>query len=82
VSDRLNAQLRAAAETLRGQDRPAGCQLGGSVRCGRPPELKVADAWGDAAWGCVPHVEQVILNESSVFIADANLGGLAAYLEC
>ncbi|GAB3837579.1 hypothetical protein ACFPIJ_16590 [Dactylosporangium cerinum] len=46
----------------------------------RPPELKIADGWGDSAWGCTPHVEEATLNVTEVFIADKDLAGLDAYL--
>ena len=60
--------------------RSANCQLGDREPCLRPAELKVADSWGDSAWGCVPHVEEVLLSASSVFVADESMSGLAAYL--
>lgn len=74
------ARLQAAAATLGDADRPATCQLGGDTPCPAAPDLKVADAWGDSAWGCLAHVEEAILNARSVFVADAKLAGLSAYL--
>jgi hypothetical protein len=56
------------------------CQLGGTAGCTAPAELKIADSWGDSAWGCTNHVEEAIINVRSVFIASEELGGLAAYL--
>ncbi|RAK42193.1 hypothetical protein B0I29_10214 [Actinoplanes lutulentus] len=56
------------------------CQLGGGAGCTAPGEIKIADSWGDAAWGCPDHVEEAIINVRSVFIASEELGGLAAYL--
>ncbi|MEV6303923.1 hypothetical protein AB0M02_31280 [Actinoplanes sp. NPDC051861] len=56
------------------------CRLGGSAGCTEPAEVKVADSWGDSAWGCPAHVEDAILNVRTVFIASEELGGLAAYL--
>ncbi|PSL57106.1 response regulator receiver domain-containing protein [Saccharothrix carnea] len=29
----------------------------------QPREVKVADPWGDSAWGCIRHAEDVIINE-------------------
>jgi hypothetical protein len=52
----------------------------GTPGCDAPAELKVADSWGDAAWGCAAHVEEAIINVRSVFIASEELGGLTAYL--
>ncbi|MEV4281525.1 GAF domain-containing protein [Actinoplanes xinjiangensis] len=76
----LNARMRAAAATQAGRPHPERCQLGGSTGCTAPAELKVADSWGDAAWGCTAHAEDALLNVRSVFIANEELGGLAAYL--
>ena len=59
---------------------PEHCQLGGRAGCTAPAEIKIADSWGDAAWGCPAHVEEAIINVRSVFIASEELGGLAAYL--
>lgn len=72
VADHL--ELRLATLPM-----PLTCQLGASAPCRRPPELKVADSWGDSAWGCVQHVEEVLLSGASVFVADESLSGLAAF---
>ncbi|MEV6494814.1 GAF domain-containing protein, partial [Actinoplanes sp. NPDC051633] len=76
----LAARMRTAAAMQAGMPRPERCQLGGSSGCTETAEIKVADSWGDAAWGCPAHVEEAILNVRSVFIASEELGGLAAYL--
>ncbi|MCM3884366.1 GAF domain-containing protein [Frankia sp. R82] len=76
----LAAQIRAAAATHASAPHPKHCQLGGTHGCSAPAELKVADPWGDSAWGCLSHAEEAILNVRSAFIADEDLGGLAAYL--
>jgi GAF domain-containing protein len=76
----LAAQLRDAASVHRHASRPANCQLGGAgAQCPRPVELKIADSWGDAAWGCLEHVEEAVLNVRSVFLANEELSGVAAY---
>ena len=75
----LAARMRDAAAAQAGAARPERCQLGGSRGCTEPAEIKVADSWGDAAWGCTMHVEDALLNVRSVFIASEELGGLAAY---
>ncbi|WP_244895844.1 GAF domain-containing protein [Asanoa ishikariensis] len=80
VAAELTAQMRAAAATQAAKPHPERCQLGGARGCTAPAELKVADSWGDPAWGCSAHVEEAILNVRSVFIASEELGGLAAYL--
>jgi hypothetical protein len=76
----LATQMRAAATTQAATPHPEHCQLGGAPGCTAPAELKIADSWGDSAWGCPDHVEEVIINVRSVFIASEELGGLAAYL--
>lgn len=75
----LSARMHAAAAAQAPAPRPERCQLGGTHGCAAPAEIKVADAWGDAAWGCPAHVEEALLNVRTVFIASEDLGGLAAY---
>jgi GAF domain-containing protein len=78
----LSAQLRRAAAQQQATSHPSTCQLGGSRRrCDRPAELKIADPWGDSAWGCVAHVEEAVRNVPSVFVADDTRAGLATYLQ-
>ncbi|MFC6091665.1 GAF domain-containing protein [Saccharothrix lopnurensis] len=76
----LAARMRAAAAATATVPHPEHCQLGGTEGCAAPAELKVADAWGDAAWGCHDHAEEALLNVRSAFIANEELGGLAAYI--
>ncbi|MFG1675401.1 GAF domain-containing protein [Micromonospora sp. NPDC049282] len=76
----LTARVRAAAAAQAATPHPERCQLGGTGGCTAAAEIKLADSWGDSAWGCPIHVEEAILNVRSVFIASAELGGLAAYL--
>jgi hypothetical protein len=76
----LAVRMRTAAAVQAVMPRPERCQLGGSSGCTETAEIKVADSWGVAAWGCPAHVEEAILNVRSVFIASEELGGLAAYL--
>lgn len=76
----LADRMRSAAATQATVPHPERCQLGGPDGCAEPAELKVADAWGDAAWGCHTHAEEALLNVRSAFIASEELGGLSAYL--
>lgn len=77
----LAARLREAAVAHRASPHPSTCQLGGvDSPCPQPAELKVADSWGDSAWGCPAHVEEALLAVRSIFIANEELGGLAAYI--
>ncbi|CCH32276.1 GAF domain-containing protein [Actinosynnema sp. NPDC047251] len=76
----LTARVRAAATAQAPAAHPEQCQLGGRAGCTAPPELKVADPWGDSAWGCTAHAEEALIHVRSVFIANEELGGLAGYL--
>ncbi|MBG0566111.1 GAF domain-containing protein [Actinoplanes aureus] len=76
----LAARMRAAAAAQAAMPHPERCELGGAAGCTAPAEIKIADSWGDAAWGCPAHVEEAIINVRSVFIASEELGGLAAYV--
>jgi GAF domain-containing protein len=55
------------------------CQLGGAQDCSRAAELKVADPWGDSAWGCLQHVEEALLSGSSIFVAEESMAGVAMF---
>jgi GAF domain-containing protein len=78
----LEGRVRDAAEAHRDSARPELCQLGGACQqCPAPAEVKIADPWGDSAWGCAAHVEEAIVNVRTVFLASPELGGLAAYVE-
>ncbi|WP_426502311.1 GAF domain-containing protein [Dactylosporangium sp. McL0621] len=79
VAADLAARMRAAAAAQAAAPHPERCQLGGAAGCTAPAEIKVADSWGDAAWGCPGHAEEAILNVRTAFIASEELGGLAAY---
>ncbi|MEV6598851.1 GAF domain-containing protein [Actinoplanes sp. NPDC051346] len=76
----LADQMRTAAAKQAATPHPERCELGGTAGCTAPAEIKVADSWGDSAWGCTAHVEEAIINVTSVYIASEELGGLAAYL--
>ncbi|MCX4091928.1 GAF domain-containing protein [Nocardia sp. alder85J] len=76
----LAARMRTAAAAQAAAPHPEHCQLGGPAGCTEPAEIKIADSWGDSAWGCPAHVEEALFNVRSVFIAGSELGGLAAYL--
>jgi hypothetical protein len=76
----LATRMRDAAAAHAATPHPKHCQLGGTAGCTASAELKIADSWGDSAWGCTNHVEEAIINVRSVFIASEELSGLAAYL--
>ncbi|WP_367127719.1 GAF domain-containing protein [Saccharothrix sp. HUAS TT1] len=76
----LAERMRAAEAAQAAVPHPRQCALGGADGCAAPAELKIADAWGDAAWGCHDHAEEALLNVRSAFIANEELGGLTAYI--
>jgi GAF domain-containing protein len=78
-ADRLKEQMSEAAQTLNTSQRPQWCQLGAGTDCCRSAEMKVADSWGDSAWGCWQHAEEALINVPSVFLATSSEIGLAAY---
>lgn len=73
-------QLLRAAEAQRSRPHPAACELGGRTGCPEGASVKVADSWGDSAWGCMHHVESVLINVPAAFVADENLAGLSTYV--
>jgi hypothetical protein len=74
------ASLRDAAGAMREAPHPERCELGGAGEtCPEPPELKLADPWGDSAWACITHAEDALLNARGVFLADRGQGVLAAF---
>jgi GAF domain-containing protein len=79
ASMELAARMRSAGAAQRMTEHPDRCQLGGPAGCLAEAELKVADTWGDHAWGCPTHVEELLTHASSVFLASQELGNLAAY---
>jgi hypothetical protein len=76
----LAERLRAAAATHASTPHPERCELGGAEGCTAVAELKIADSWGDSAWGCLTHAEEAMIHVRSAFIANEEFGGLAAYL--
>ncbi|WP_067686339.1 GAF domain-containing protein [Nocardia jejuensis] len=76
----LAAAMRTAAATHAARPHPEHCQLGGAAGCTEPAELKIADSWGDSAWGCLAHVEEAMFSVRTVFIASEELGGLLSYV--
>jgi GAF domain-containing protein len=78
----LTDRLRQATVAHRRAPHPSECQLGGNGHpCRRPAEMKVADSWGDSAWGCAAHAEEAIVHVRNAFVANEELGGLAAYVD-
>jgi predicted enzyme related to lactoylglutathione lyase len=75
--------LQVAADAVRrrgGADRR--CQIGrrGGVACDADAEVKLADSWGDTAWSCLLHADEVLVDARGVFIATEDAQGLEQYL--
>jgi hypothetical protein len=81
VADQLEVKL-AALDAVRNerQDRPPNCQLGPGGGCPEPAVIKLADSWGDSAWGCPAHGEEALTQVPSAFMATERADGLAGYL--
>jgi hypothetical protein len=79
---RSTLQAAAAAVQRRGV-ATQGCEVGGGGgrACERPGEVKLADSWGDTAWTCIQHADEVLMNARGAFIATEDGQGLARYLE-
>lgn len=79
TADQLRDQISQTAQDLHTRERPQWCQLGGARECQELADLKVADSWGDSAWGCWQHAEDALINVASVFLATDDHEGLTAY---
>ena len=82
-NDRRELADRLAAHESESQVTPSvrsdWCQLGGPQPCPERSEMKVADSWGDSAWGCWAHAEEALLQVPSVFLATESKVGLNTY---
>ncbi|MEV4727338.1 hypothetical protein AB0K29_27230, partial [Micromonospora humida] len=61
---------------------PARCQIGGprGEPCPEPAEVKLADSWGDTAWGCMTHADETLLTARGAFLATEDGSGLGPFL--
>jgi catechol 2,3-dioxygenase-like lactoylglutathione lyase family enzyme len=74
------ARAAAAAKARGAGEHRCQFPLAAGRSCGKPAEIKMADSWGDSAWTCVPHAEEIMINAKGVFIAAEDAEGLARYL--
>jgi hypothetical protein len=81
ATQRTNVLVRAA-EAARRRGATHRCQfpVTRDRPCPEAADVKLADSWGDSAWVCLPHAEEVMLNARGVFIANEDSEGLALYL--
>lgn len=76
--------LRRAAESVRGRGgADQRCQIGNAdgTACGDPAQVKLTDSWGDTAWACLQHADEVILNAPGVYLASEDTRGLGQFLD-
>lgn len=80
--ERSSILARAAAAARARGIEPQRCQFpaAGGRACPKQAEVKMADSWGDSAWVCLPHAEELMINAKGVFIAAEDSEGLAPYL--
>ncbi len=81
--DRRSSILQRAADAVRrrgGTDHR--CQIGapGGAPCAVPAEVKLTDSWGDTAWSCLRHADEVVVNAPGVYLATEDAQGLGEYL--
>ncbi len=75
--------LREAAALARARAHPrTTCQFSDArvAACIRDAEVKLADSWGDTAWACLAHAEELLIGARGVFIANQDEHGLAPFL--
>jgi predicted enzyme related to lactoylglutathione lyase len=75
--------LREAASALHRRGiAPRRCDIGilGGGPCDRPAEVKLADSWGETAWSCIDHADEVMINAPGVFLAIEDSQGLTQFL--
>jgi hypothetical protein len=80
--DRSSILFRAAAAARARGIEPQRCQFPtpGGRACPSQAEVKMADSWGDSAWTCLSHAEEIMINAKGAFIASEDAEGLAPYL--
>jgi catechol 2,3-dioxygenase-like lactoylglutathione lyase family enzyme len=75
--------LQQAAEALRRRGAPThDCEIGerGGELCPRPADVKLTDSWGDSAWSCLGHADEVLFTVRGVYVASEAGDGLGPYL--
>jgi hypothetical protein len=72
-----------AAEVLRRRGTPKRrCEIGAphGRTCPLPAAVKLADTWGDSAWSCLDHADEVLLSASGAYLATEDGQGLTRFL--
>ncbi|GAB3836239.1 GAF domain-containing protein [Dactylosporangium cerinum] len=75
----LNARMRTAATAQAPGRTPSTASSAGAPGAPPPPRSS-SPTRGATQRGCAAHVEEALINVRSVFIANEELGGLAAYV--
>ena len=81
-AQRFSLLKEAAALARHRVEANLNCQVGnaGGGPCVRPAQVKLADSWGNTAWACLPHAEEVLVNARGTFIASQDDQGLETFL--
>jgi hypothetical protein len=82
-TDTRGGMLRAAADAVArrgGSVRRCEVGLPGGTPCPADAEVKLADSWGDTAWACIRHADEVLVNARGAFIANEDAQGLGQFL--
>jgi catechol 2,3-dioxygenase-like lactoylglutathione lyase family enzyme len=83
LTEARGGMLRAAAAAVARRGGAAQqCQIGlsGGTGCTADAEVKLADSWGDTAWACITHADEVLVNARGAFIATEDAQGLSQFL--
>jgi catechol 2,3-dioxygenase-like lactoylglutathione lyase family enzyme len=82
ASPRFSLLHEAAALVAAGGGTTANCQIAeaGATMCPRKADVKLTDSWGDIAWACIQHADEVLMTVPGAFITRQSDDGLARYL--
>jgi catechol 2,3-dioxygenase-like lactoylglutathione lyase family enzyme len=82
-SDHFSLLRESAALIRRRGGAPTRCEVAqrDGARCEAAADVKLADSWGDTAWACLPHAEEVLVSARGAFLATTDDQGLGAFLK-
>ncbi len=82
ASPHFSLLKEAAALVAAGGGTTATCQIAdaSTTPCLTKADVKLTDSWGDTAWACIQHADEVLLMVPDAFIARHSDEGLARYV--
>jgi catechol 2,3-dioxygenase-like lactoylglutathione lyase family enzyme len=82
ASPHFSLLREAAALVEAGGGTKATCQIAdaSATSCRKKADVKLTDSWGDTAWACIQHADEVLLMVPDAFIARHSDDGLAQYV--